>query len=128
MTCSRCNDRLMIEVGPAYVDRLAPGDLDALANDVAALDAAVEALPPDDPERRGLQEARAAAYAAWADLDSRKRQAAGHVYPCSECHPALFHRWRAGCLRYGHKASDCERCLAVFGKTDAARHDRAGRR
>ena len=128
MTCTRCAGRLLVEVGPAYVERFAPGDLDALANEVALHDAALDLLDPDDPARRDLQEARARAYAAWRDLDSRKRQAAGHVYPCAECHPQLFHRWRAGCLRYGHRAADCERCLAVLGKKDAARHDRAGQR
>lgn len=46
------------------------------------------------------------------------------TYPCPACHRSLFLRWKNGCLRPGHMASDCDLCVEALGKTAAARFDR----
>jgi len=134
--CARCDGHGMIQVRPAYGERKFPGDLAALAMTVAEVDARIQAHDdqgaPEDPaalaawtaEREALLVERATAYAAWDDLDSKRRHAAQDVYPCPACNEPLFLRWSAGCLEPDHRATTCERCLAVLGKTDAARHDR----
>lgn len=134
--CARCEGHAMIQVRPAYGERKHPGDLDALAMAVAEVDARIQAHgetgAPEDPvalrqyheTREALVVERAVAYAAWDDLDSKRRHAAQDVYPCPACNEPLFLRWSSGCLEPDHRATTCERCLAVLGKTDAARHDR----
>lgn len=134
--CVRCDGHGMIQVKPAYGERKFPGDLAALALAVAEVDARIQAhaehdAPADPVELRIHHEAReallaerAVAYAAWDDLDSKRRHAEQDVYPCPACNEPLFLRWSSGCLDRDHRATTCERCLAILGKTDAARHDR----
>lgn len=134
--CARCGGDGMVQVKAAYAERKHPGDLAALALAVAEVDGRIQAHdeqpPPTDPaglrayhgEREALTVERQAAYDAWDDLDSRRRHAEQDVYPCPACRESLFMRWTHGCLEADHHATTCERCLAVLGKTEAARHDR----
>ena len=34
----------------------------------------------------------------------------GDLYPCPECRPSLFRRWRAGCMRPNHHSRSCDVC------------------
>lgn len=132
--CVRCGGDRMVQVRPAYAERKHPGDLAALALAVHEIDGRLAAYLPDPetgaPDRRNLPEydallgERATAYAAWDDLDRRRRLAEQDVFPCPACNEPLFLRWTSGCLERDHHATSCERCLAVLGKAEAARHDR----
>lgn len=95
-------DHGMLRVAAAYAESMVPGDLEAehaelerriVARDQGTPDPELgEAIHAYD-ERRRLR-------LLWADA----------VYPCPDCRPVQYRRWRAGCYRANHSRKRCKVC------------------
>lgn len=47
------------------------------------------------------------------------------LFPCAECRPTAFERWRNGCMSRGHVAGRCDLCVAEMGVKEATSRDRS---
>lgn len=95
-------DHGWVQVHPKYAEGLVPGDLTAEAADLERRVKAVAAGGTDPTlkadtdtymERRRLR-------LLWAEA----------VYPCPDCRPIMYRRWRAGCYRANHARKRCKVC------------------
>lgn len=95
-------DHGRLRVHPKYAEGRVPGDLEA---EHAALLARVEA------RARGEHDFELdAELDAYAERRRLRMLAAEDVYPCPDCRPAQYARWRAGCYRANHARKRCKVC------------------
>lgn len=92
-----------VQVHPKYAEGVVPGDLVAEAAELERRVAERDALGVPDPTL-------AEAIAQYGERRRLRLLWAEAVYPCPDCRPIMYRRWRAGCYRANHSRKRCRVC------------------
>lgn len=102
-TCTGCDLDGRRRVGPAYVNTVAPFDIEAEHDALVDLARRVRA---GDATLAEFEMAKL----LLEDHTYAREVAADCGFPCPTCLPEQYRRWRNGCYMLGHARAKCEIC------------------